>query len=224
VVNAVQAARAAVWVFGLTALLAGSSNVQAAPLRFVDEAVQRGGADTAVNSTGPTFGDYDNDGDLDVFVPARVGDGFGQLYVNAVNPAANTLIRVQLRADGAPLAGGPRVDLIANGVVVRTETVDAGLNFMSTQNHATPISFFGLTPTLSYTLRVTYTDGVTLETVLGTPTGALLTVDRGLRAEAEGLGVDRLSAVEAILGAAATTRCAARAATTRSPAAKATTR
>lgn len=42
-----------------------------APLRFVDEAAVRGVADPAVNSTGPTFGDYDNDGDLDVFVPVE---------------------------------------------------------------------------------------------------------------------------------------------------------
>ncbi|MDW8260393.1 MAG: hypothetical protein RML32_13215, partial [Gammaproteobacteria bacterium] len=43
----------------------------AAPIVFVDEAEQRGVADIGVNSTGPTFGDYDNDGDLDVFVPVE---------------------------------------------------------------------------------------------------------------------------------------------------------
>ena len=41
------------------------------PIRFMDEAEARGVADVAVNSTGPTFGDYDNDGDLDVFVPVE---------------------------------------------------------------------------------------------------------------------------------------------------------
>lgn len=43
----------------------------APPIRFVDEAETRGVVDLAVNSTGPTFGDYDNDGDLDVFVPVE---------------------------------------------------------------------------------------------------------------------------------------------------------
>ncbi len=51
----------------LPALAAGPR----APIRFTDEAVARGVADVAVNSTGPTFGDYDNDGDLDVFVPVE---------------------------------------------------------------------------------------------------------------------------------------------------------
>ncbi len=41
------------------------------PMQFVDDAVKRGVADPAVNSTGPTFGDYDNDGDLDIFVPVE---------------------------------------------------------------------------------------------------------------------------------------------------------
>lgn len=38
---------------------------------FVDEAQKRGVADTAVNSTGPAFADYDNDGDIDVYVPTE---------------------------------------------------------------------------------------------------------------------------------------------------------
>lgn len=42
-----------------------------APIRFVDESRERGVADIAVNSTGPTFGDYDNDGDIDIFVPVE---------------------------------------------------------------------------------------------------------------------------------------------------------
>jgi len=42
-----------------------------APIRFKDEAAARGVQDLAVNATGPTFGDYDGDGDLDVFVPVE---------------------------------------------------------------------------------------------------------------------------------------------------------
>ncbi len=50
-------------------LAAAAAGVPA--IRFADEAQQRGVQDLAVNSTGPTFGDYDNDGDLDVFVPVE---------------------------------------------------------------------------------------------------------------------------------------------------------
>jgi hypothetical protein len=42
-----------------------------APIQFRDEAEARGVRDLAINSTGPTFGDYDGDGDLDIFVPVE---------------------------------------------------------------------------------------------------------------------------------------------------------
>ena len=58
------------------ALLATGTGLAASPTRsppihFTDEAQRRGVQDLAVNSTGPTFGDYDNDGDLDLFVPVE---------------------------------------------------------------------------------------------------------------------------------------------------------
>ena len=57
-------------VFG--GFLAAAQAVAAdAPIRFRDEASTRGVQDLAVNSTGPTFGDYDGDGDLDIFVPVE---------------------------------------------------------------------------------------------------------------------------------------------------------
>ena len=40
-------------------------------VKFVDVADQAGVADVAVNSTGPAFADYDNDGDLDIYVPTE---------------------------------------------------------------------------------------------------------------------------------------------------------
>jgi hypothetical protein len=52
---------------GGEALAAGA----APAIRFSDEAQVRGVQDLAVNSTGPTFGDYDGDGDLDIFVPVE---------------------------------------------------------------------------------------------------------------------------------------------------------
>lgn len=51
--------------------LATATTPLPAPIRFVDESVARGVADLAVNSTGPTFADYDNDGDIDIFVPVE---------------------------------------------------------------------------------------------------------------------------------------------------------
>lgn len=53
-------------VLSSMAVAAGSS-----PIQFKDETATRGVTDLAVNSTGPTFGDYDGDGDLDIFVPVE---------------------------------------------------------------------------------------------------------------------------------------------------------
>jgi hypothetical protein len=58
-------------VLALASALAAAAGGRDAPIRFADETNARGVQDAAVNSTGPTFGDYDNDGDLDVFVPVE---------------------------------------------------------------------------------------------------------------------------------------------------------
>ena len=54
-------------------LLLSSSAVSAADpvVHFVDQAEALGVADRGVNSTGPAFADYDNDGDLDIYVPTE---------------------------------------------------------------------------------------------------------------------------------------------------------
>ena len=49
----------------------GIAGAGEAPMRFLDRAEATGVADLAVNSTGPTFVDYDNDGDLDIYVPTE---------------------------------------------------------------------------------------------------------------------------------------------------------
>lgn len=41
------------------------------PVLFVEQSEEAGISDHAVNSTGPTFVDYDNDGDLDIYIPAE---------------------------------------------------------------------------------------------------------------------------------------------------------
>ncbi len=60
----------AIWTAGLT-IATGSAVAQDSPIRFVDAAEQAGVVDLAVNSTGPTFVDYDQDGDLDIYVPTE---------------------------------------------------------------------------------------------------------------------------------------------------------
>ena len=62
----------------LIAALAGSVNLSTAayaadhsiqyPIQFVDVSEESGVADVGVNSTGPTFVDFDNDGDIDIYV------------------------------------------------------------------------------------------------------------------------------------------------------------
>jgi hypothetical protein len=57
-------------LLGIT-IVASDARSAEPPIGFVDEAEARGVADIAVNSTGPAFGDYDNDGDVDIFVPVE---------------------------------------------------------------------------------------------------------------------------------------------------------
>ena len=58
----------------LTVSLSGCSVAEedsGVPIRFRDASEPAGVADPAVNSTGPAFADYDNDGDIDIYVPGE---------------------------------------------------------------------------------------------------------------------------------------------------------
>jgi len=55
----------------LTLLMAAPAYAAEVPIRFQDISDTAGVTDMAVNSTGPAFADYDNDGDLDIYVPAE---------------------------------------------------------------------------------------------------------------------------------------------------------
>lgn len=70
-VPAVRAGWSLVVLFGCAALADAAEAAKGASIRFVDETQRRGVQDLGVNATGPTFGDYDGDGDLDVFVPVE---------------------------------------------------------------------------------------------------------------------------------------------------------
>lgn len=55
----------------LAITLIGKASAEPASISFEDMSLESGLSDLAVNSTGPAFADYDNDGDLDVYVPAE---------------------------------------------------------------------------------------------------------------------------------------------------------
>lgn len=73
----------------LTALLALSLSACSTqtPIQFDDESYSRGVADEGVNSSGPSFIDYDNDGDIDIYVTTEYhGDNQGnRLFENNGN-------------------------------------------------------------------------------------------------------------------------------------------
>lgn len=51
--------------------LIGQASAESPAITFTDASDSSGVTDMAVNSTGPAFADYDNDGDLDIYVPAE---------------------------------------------------------------------------------------------------------------------------------------------------------
>ena len=61
--------------------------VISSPIRFKDESFQSGIASESVNASGPTFIDYDNDGDIDIYVVTEYhGEGQGnRLFENQGN-------------------------------------------------------------------------------------------------------------------------------------------
>jgi len=95
------------WVSGLTAL-SGCAVAGQAPIRFVDEAERAGVTDLAVNSTGPTFVDYDLDGDIDIFVPTEAHlKGHGNRLFENDGHGGFTNVAVERNIDnGSGLARG----------------------------------------------------------------------------------------------------------------------
>ncbi len=93
----------------LAALLASMGVLAAeAPIHFKDVAFEAGVADVAVNSTGPTFVDYDNDGDLDIYVPTEAHlEGHGNRLFENDGTARFTNVAVDRGVDnGSGLARG----------------------------------------------------------------------------------------------------------------------
>ena len=58
-------------VIALIQVSAPVNSADRTPIRFTDSSDIAGITDMAVNSTGPAFADYDNDGDIDIYIPAE---------------------------------------------------------------------------------------------------------------------------------------------------------
>ena len=94
-------------VAGLS-LVCGIAGAGEASMRFDDRAGALGVADLAVNSTGPTFVDYDNDGDLDIYVPTEAHlEGHGNRLFENDGSGKFTNVAVERGVDnGLGLARG----------------------------------------------------------------------------------------------------------------------
>jgi Ca2+-binding RTX toxin-like protein len=144
-----------------------------------------------------SIADYDGDGDLDIFVANEFG--VDALYRSDANPAADTMLRVEPFVEGSPASNVTLRLMLGNSVVA---TRIAGSSDGHGQSFG-PVTFFALDPNASYTLRTTYSDGVTLDAILGTPTerdGRLITVDRVRLATGENIGIDTLLSIEQVVG------------------------
>jgi hypothetical protein len=113
---------------------------QASGLRFVDEAAARGMTDTE-QGRGVVCADFDNDGDVDIFMTNRGLENSGALWINRGPGNANASLSVRLvgRAPNTQAAGA-RIRVTVGGMTQMRE-VAIGNNFTS-QNPTTQV--FGL--------------------------------------------------------------------------------
>jgi Ca2+-binding RTX toxin-like protein len=159
------------------------------------EGILQGGSVAAAS-----WGDFDNDGDIDLFASRRGGSSF--LYENNRNPEPDTLHKVLLLGEnGAWTAAGATLRLYDGPTLVATRLVDGGGNYGS--QSATPISFFALDPTVSYSLSITYPGQDAIVVALGRPDGVTRIVTQvGDQAVGGELGTDRLHGIEGLSGGA----------------------
>jgi hypothetical protein len=123
------------------------------------------------NFRGASWGDYDGDGDLDLFAASTGAD---LLYTN--NSTATAYLDVSVKqAGGAANLVGAKVEIFnaATQALVATRSIDTGDGFAS---HQPSVRFAGLNDSVNYDVRVTYnnngsktvvTDGTTAYNVAG---------------------------------------------------------
>ena len=141
---------------------------------FVEQAQEAGLIDTE-RGHGIVCGDFDNDGDVDIFQMHRNGQNAGTLWRN--DTAANNHLRVKLNGL-APntAAAGARITVTANGESQLREIM-IGSNFTS-QNPL--VQLFGLGNASQADVMVEWPNGQTT-TMNSEPAGQLLTLDHPLR-------------------------------------------
>ena len=83
-------------VFFYIAVLGSTSCSFQQSIKFEDISFEAGVADVGVNSSGPSFIDYDNDGDIDIYVNTEYhGDGQGNRLYEIMG--VEVLLMLQLR-------------------------------------------------------------------------------------------------------------------------------
>ena len=123
--------------------------------RFVDEAAARGMTDTE-QGRGVVCADFDNDGDVDIFMTNRGLENSGALWINRGAGNSNTSLSVRLvgRAPNTE-AVGARIRVTVGGTTQMRE-IAVGNNFTS-QNPTTQV--FGLGAASAASVEIEWPDG-----------------------------------------------------------------
>jgi hypothetical protein len=147
---------------------------------FADVAVAMGVNDTG-NGTSVAWGDYDADGDQDLYLANNSSTSV--LFTNNLGPYANTYLAVKV-ANGLGRATQSGVKVVlkttVGGTPVATGLVDGGTGYGS--QSVRPVHFYGLSPGVSYDVTIFWTDRSNSTHTLGTPDGSVKSICKGVGA------------------------------------------
>jgi len=136
-----------------------------------------GVAQTA-NSRGVAWGDFDSDGDLDLYVTKN--GAANTLFVNNLNPYPQTYQSLEVLNNlGQWTQNGIRIVLKATsgGTHVATRTLHGG---SYTSQGATPVIFYNLSPWTSYDVVITWSDGSMSTHTIGVPSTSPKSICKGV--------------------------------------------